>query len=410
MSAQQSPFAVVEDVDSLLAPSYASRVAQQFFTHSAHAPVTILILEWLLSGIGYFGEPDGYILIGAALLQSAWLAHAGRWPIAWTVTGNLVGVGAYSLVESLLEGGTFIAAPQHQAYWAISLAFAMLQGVRGLVAANATAAHAVLLCENVARASIPVLLYAAFEARLDGTAIDLEHFFSDEAHVYLAIVVLLLGLLLAFADVTLQRTQLALRNLAERLHQLSSWGFGSHVVAAALKDANQVALRRQERVLLFMDIRGFTAWSESEAPEAVVRMLDAYYLMCETILQPLAPIKIKFTADEMMTVFADKAQAYMAAQLLQRAARDVLGPYRLGVGIGLHAGPVVEGLLGSANVKAYEVIGDVVNTASRLCAAAGEGELLVSLAALPGEAPSGAELRQVEAKGKRDPVTAYVLT
>jgi class 3 adenylate cyclase len=399
----------VQEVDSLLAPSYAARVAQQFFTHSAHAPLTILILEWLLTGLVYFTEPDAYELVGAALIQSAWLAAPNRGAL-WITVGNLVGVASYALFESVVEGPGFFDQPQHVAYGVIAVVFSLLQGIRHAPGLPTVVAQFLVLLENIARSAIPLLLYAVFEARTTNTAPSLSAFFDDYPHVFLAVVVLLLGILLGFADLSLRRTQEALRALAGRLHQLSSWGFGSHVVAAAIADADHVAPKRQERALLFMDIRGFTAWSEQQTPEAVVDMLDAYYAACEQTLRTRAPIKLKFTADEAMAVYADKGQAFEAARTLQAAAAQVLAPYGLTVGLGLHAGPVVEGMLGSASVKAYEVIGDAVNTASRLCSAAGAGELLVSPSALPGLALERFPLREIDAKGKRDPLLARVLS
>lgn len=410
MNADPVSATAVQDVDGLLAPPYAARVAQQLFTHSAHAPVTLLILEWLLAGSGYFAKPDGYILIGTAVAQACWLAHANRRHTRWIVAGNLLGVACYSLLESMLEGARFFTEAQHLAYWAIAAAFAVLQGLRHHFDARPNLRHGLLLLENIARAAIPVLLYAVYEARFAHTPLNLEKFFHDSAHVYLTIVVLLLGILLGFADITLRRMQRALRGLAKRLHELSSWGFGSHVVAAALHDVKQVMLQRQERAMLFMDIRGFTAWSERQSPEAVVGMLNDYYAASEGVLLAFPPIKLKFTADEVMAVFADKQQAFRAALQLQLTAMQVLAPFGLSVGLGLHAGPVVEGLLGSAGVKAFEVIGDAVNTASRLCSAAMPGELLVSETVNPGVALSRFPLRHIEAKGKREPIAVRVLS
>ena len=408
MKPQLALTAEAREADKLLTPAYRSRVAQQFFTHTAHAPVTILILEWLLSGTGYFSKPDAYFLILAAAAQAAWQAHPRANSGAGLFFGNLIGVTLYSLVESLIEGLRFFAEAQHAAYWIIAATFAVLQTARQRFG-TARIGQALLLLENIGRAAIPVLLYAVFEARSKHEALDLTVFFADSAHDYLAIIVLLLGVLLGFADLTLQQSQRALRLLAERLHQLSSWGFGAHVVAAALQDAEQVSLKRQERSLLFMDIRGFTAWSERQAPEAVVAMLNAYYAASESVLQPLVPIKVKFTADEVMAVFAEKETAFAAAPQLQSAAAHILGGYGLSVGIGLHAGPVVEGLLGSASVKAYEVIGDAVNTASRLCSAAGAGELVVSEEASSVQMPDGFSRRQVAAKGKQTPLSVRVI-
>lgn len=411
MSSAQAPHATVrEAADNLLAPPRSTRVAQQFFTHCAHAPLTILILEWLLSGNGYFGRPDAYVLLLTAFVQASWLEHANRYRTGWIVAGNLLGVALYTGVETLIEGMTFFAQPQHQLYWAVAGVFAVLQGARhALHKEDAPLAHGLLVLENIVRAGIPVLFYAVFEARAKQEAIGFAAFFADPAHDYLTIVVLLLGILLGFADLTLRRTQRALRALTARLHELSSWGFGAQIVAAALRDAEQIALKRQERSMLFMDIRGFTAWSETQAPEAVVGMLNAYYAAAEAALQPFAPIKIKFAADEVMAVFADKKAAFAGAQRVQMTTARVLQPYGLSVGLGLHAGPVVEGLLGSMSVKAYEVIGDAVNTAARLCEAAGAGELLVSAAASPGLALACFPERSIEAKGKRAPLTVRVL-
>ena len=408
MTPLDSSSADIPDTASLLAPSYPTRLAQQFFTHSAHAPVTILILEWLLAKSHYFATPDPYVLMLAALVQAAWLAYPGQSLLRWVVLGNLVGVGLYTVVESLLEGWRFFSSAQHQAYWLIAVSFACLQGYRQTLGQRPVIEHAVLLIENIVRAAIPVLLYAVFEARSKNIPLDLANFFADSAHDYLTIVVLLLGILLGFADLTLRRTQKALRVLAEKLHQLSAWGFGANVVAAALQSNEQVALKRQTRSILFMDIRGFTAWSEFQSPESVVIMLNAYYITAEAMLKTFSPIKIKFTADEVMAVIEDPAQALEAAKQLQAAAARILSPYGLRTGVGLHAGPVVEGMLGSASVKAYEVIGDAVNTASRLCSAAAAGELLVSQETL-GSAPVVPHSeRDIIAKGKREPLRVYV--
>ncbi len=397
------------EIHELLSQGYPMRLAQQFFTHSAHAPVTILILECLLSGPAYFSKPDGYLLILAALGQAAWLAHPRADNVIGVFVGNLIGVALYSFAESLIEGLSFVFQSQHIAYWFIAASFSVIQTVR-LHYKNRGMGLALLLLENIFRAAIPVLLYALFEARSKSESPDLSRFFSDEAHLYLTIIVLLLGVLLGFAELTVLQAQRALRAMAQRLHQLSSWGFGAHVVKAALTDGNQVSLKRCERSLLFMDIRGFTAWSERQSPETVVLMLNTFYVTCESTLKPYAPIKIKFTADEVMAVFSERRLAFKAARDLQHDVESILGAYGLAAGGSLHAGPVVEGLLGSDGVKAYDVIGDTVNTASRLCAAAHPGELLVSEGLLHECSPSQAyPLRHVDAKGKQAPLAAYVL-
>lgn len=394
--------ALARQADTLLAPAYGIRLAQGFFTHSAHAPVTILILELLLSSTEYLARPDPYFLLLAAVAQAAWLARHPGDP-SGVFFGNLIGPLAYSIAEGLMVGGAFIEQPQHLAYWAIGLAFAALQGLRQFIPGLQSL---LLLAENIVRAAIPVLLYAVFELHMGKPW---GAFFTDQAHVYLAVVVLLLGAMLGFADISLRRTQSALRELAAQLHRLSTWGFGTQVVADVLTDADRVALQRQERAMVFMDIRGFTRWSEPRPPEAVVTMLDGYYARAESCLLPHRPIKIKFSADEVMAVFANRLDALAAAKSLQVDIVAILAPQGLTAGIGLHAGPVVEGLLGSPGVKAFEVIGDAVNTAARLCAAAGPGELLVSEDLFEKLPDPGGKKLTIEARGKLEPMAIRVL-
>ena len=396
------------DVHPLLCPSHRSRFFEQFFTHSAHAPVTILILEWLLSGAGYFFTIDPYLLMVGALLQSAFLALVQENQWVRIGLGNLLGASVYSLIEYVLDGPTFLDQGQHVAYWCVSLMFAAIQAIH----ARLTSDHArqfMLLLENICRAGIPVVLYAVFEARSKHATLDLPGFWADPAHIYLTIVILMLGVLLGFADLAWHRAMASLRLMAAQLHQLSSWSLGANVVAAAMHDVSQISLKRQVRSLLFMDVRGFTRWSEQQSPENVVAMLNEYYQRSEQVLAGHMPIKLKFTADEVVAVFASHQDVLKAAIELQQDVSLLLERYGLQVGLAIHAGPVVEGLLGSASVKTFDVIGDTVNTAARLCAAAGPGELLVSTELDLQNRMANMRRRSVSAKGKAAPIEAYVV-
>ncbi|MCX7170909.1 MAG: adenylate/guanylate cyclase domain-containing protein, partial [Proteobacteria bacterium] len=257
----------------------------------------------------------------------------------------------------------FFSQWHHQAYWSYALAFTLLQGWQ--VRAGRILAPLVIL-ENLLRATIPLLMYALFEVLSDPSKNTLGSFFDDSAHQFLTIVLLLIGLLLGFADLNLRRSLSVIRELAARLREYSEWSLGSGILERAIADSSTLNLQRVERAVLFMDLRGFTAWSEQQAPETVVGMLNDYYRGAENCLLPFAPIKLKYTADEVMAVFVDAAAAAAAGQALQ-AALPQLCSHGLGAGIGLHHGPVVEGVLGGRTVKAYDFIGDTVNTAQRIC-------------------------------------------
>jgi class 3 adenylate cyclase len=389
----------------LPAEALSTRAARNFFTHSGHVPLVLLILEALLASPGYFSSADPYLLLAAGILQAClteWLAGRGQ---PRPFLANLAGPLLYSLVEAVLEGAEFFQQWHHQAYWAFALGFAILQWAQSK---RPGAAAALVLAENVLRAAIPLVMYALFEARTKNTGLSLEVFLADRAHDFLAVVLLLLGVLLGFADVNLRRSMATIRALNTRLRQYSEWSLGRGILDRAIADERTLSLQRVERTVLFMDIRGFTAWSEQQTPEAVVGMLNAFYRTAEHALGETPPIKVKHTADEVMAVFSAATEAVQAGTRLLATTRALLAASNLAAGAGVHCGQVVEGMLGSEGTKAYDFIGDTVNTAKRLCDAAAPGELLVSLDACAAAGLTPGQVREVVAKGKRDPLRAAV--
>ncbi|MEK7788195.1 MAG: adenylate/guanylate cyclase domain-containing protein, partial [Chloroflexota bacterium] len=191
----------------------------------------------------------------------------------------------------------------------------------------------------------------------------------------------------------------------------SEWLLGRDLLNRIVADPAALTLTRRERAVLFMDIRGFTRWSEIRPPEEVVAMLNHYYYLTETALARHAAIKFKFSADEAMAIFASAGQAAAAALELREEINRMLSAQQLGVGIGLHTGLLVEGLLGSAGVKFYDVIGDTVNTAKRIESAAVAGEVWISenVRQAMGETAGLGPSRQIMAKGKEEPLTVHRL-
>jgi len=179
-----------------------------------------------------------------------------------------------------------------------------------------------------------------------------------------------------------------------------------------LSDPDALSLTRRERTVMFVDIRNFTGWSEQRTPEEVVAMLNRYYTVAEIIAKQHNVIKLKFAADEVMAIFPDAQRAAATAIDLRAELMRMLNEYNLGAGIGLNTGRLVEGLLGSKEVKFYDVIGDTVNTAKRIENAAAKAEILLSgttRQALGEQNTSFGPERQIEAKGKGAPVTVYPL-
>ncbi len=395
-------------LQSRLNGSPTTRFLRELFGNSLHFPIANIVLEMLAGGPGaYFASPDPYILLLAGVLQAYFL---NRWEGRKRLPGNLIGPALYTLVEAAIEGASFFHAPNHTLYWAIALIFGLTQAIRP--SASRLLAALTILIEEVSRASILLLMYYIFEMKTSPVqTASLSVFFSDPSHQFVTVVALLLGLTAGLANLTAQHYLALLRETLTQLRTYSEWFLGHDLLEKAISNPDALQLQRQEHTVLFMDIRGFTGWSETRTPEEVVSMLNRYYQIAEATLNQHHVIKVKFTADEVLAIFPTVDYGLQAALDLNTQINQYLGRHGLSVGTGMHSGPMVEGLLGSKNVKLFDVVGDTVNTAKRIESAAGPGEVLVSepvRLALGATFRAGAK-RQVAVKGKDEPVTVYPL-
>lgn len=402
--------ALVSALDSRIAGSFRSRYEQELFRNSGQFPIANLLLELLLEGPAVLLAPDIYTLIGATLLQAWVLTRWENTPEPRRFLGNLVGPAAYTAIEAFLEGTKFFAMPNHIAYWGFAAAVGALQAARSLAGPGALAGVLVVL-ENVVRAAILFAMYAIFESLSDGTQFSASVFFADRVHVFIALATLILGISVGLAALSEYGYLGLLRETSTQLQRYSEWLLGKDLLERVIADPKALSMSRRERAVLFMDIRGFTAWAERCAPETVVQALNAYYAAAEPVLRRHGAIKLKFSADEILGVFPDSRLAVACARELRECAREALLPAALMAGIGVHSGPVVEGLLGSAGMMGYDVIGDTVNTAKRIEGAAAGGEVLVSecVRLALGPATALGARREVVAKGKEVPIEVYPL-
>ncbi|GAB4300357.1 MAG: adenylate/guanylate cyclase domain-containing protein [Thiohalomonadaceae bacterium] len=383
-------------------------VLHELYSNSAHFPLANILLELLLRGPGeYLLELDLYFLVAAALAQ-AFLV--GRWEIRGTthpVLGNLIGPAVYSCAEFIAEGPEFLLHANHLAYWGFALSIGLLQWLQ---ARSSRLRPPLLLLEHVIRTCIVLVMYVILEFTIDDYG-GLTAFLNDAPHAFVAMVLPLLGLIVGLAHLNSARYLQTLRRTTEQLRQYSEWLFGKELLHMAVSDPQALSLARHERAMVFMDIRGFTAWSEARAPEEVVELINDYYAACEPVWRDFQAIKVKLTADEVMLVFGSAQQAVDAAQALRSATLPLLGHAGLTAGCGVHYGPVVEGLMGTEERRSYDLLGDSVNTAKRLCDAAGGSEILISQAVHQqiGARLSGLQQRSLQVKGKQQPLTAYAL-
>ena len=187
-------------------------------------------------------------------------------------------------------------------------------------------------------------------------------------------------------------------------------------------EAIKLGGEKRRIAVLFSDIRGFTQLSESMTPDEMASLLTEYFTeMVECVFRHGGTLD-KFMGDAVMAQWgapigsSDDADRAMAAALDMMAAMETLnrrwqeeGRPRLELGIGLNYGEAFAGNIGSERRLEFTVIGDTVNTASRLCSAAESGDILITESmrdALKARPPL-AECPGVELKGKSQPLAVY---
>lgn len=187
-------------------------------------------------------------------------------------------------------------------------------------------------------------------------------------------------------------------------------------------------LQGQEReiVVLFADLRGFTALSEQKLPYDVVFLLNRYFRGMAEAVEGAGGRIDKFIGDGVMALFGLGSELPMACRQALAAARAMAAelrainrqlthdlPVPLKLGIGLHAGPAIVGEMGAGQSVTVTAIGDTVNTASRLESLTKElgAELVVSraLVELAGTELPGARPHLASVRGRREALPVLAL-
>ena len=176
--------------------------------------------------------------------------------------------------------------------------------------------------------------------------------------------------------------------------------------------------------VLFSDVVGFTRMSEHMAPERVVELMNKYFERMVPCIRNEAGSIDKFIGDAIMAFWGvpiaqenSASQGTAAALGMQIALlgfnslEHSQGRQTIGHGIGLNTGPVVAGNIGSTDTISYTLLGDTVNTASRIEHHALKEQVLVSQAtwdSLAGAA-FGIKMPPVNVRNKTEALTLYAL-
>jgi class 3 adenylate cyclase len=208
----------------------------------------------------------------------------------------------------------------------------------------------------------------------------------------------------------------------ERLGRLKRF-FSPHLAEMIVSGGAEDPLKthRREITVVFLDLRGFTAFAETAEPEEVMGVLREYHAaMGELILAHEGTLE-RFTGDGMMIFFNDpvlvanaaERAVQMAVSMRERVA-DLGRAWRkrghdLALGVGIAQGYATIGAIGFEGRWDYGAIGTVTNLSARLCSEAKGGQILVTarVASAVEELVEMEEVGTLALKGLLKPVTAF---
>jgi adenylate cyclase len=218
------------------------------------------------------------------------------------------------------------------------------------------------------------------------------------------------------------------KRVNEQLQQLENLSrlkrfFSPHLAEAILSGgaADPLVTHRREVVVVFLDLRGFTAFAETSEPEEVMGVLREYHAEMGKLIMKHEGTLERFTGDGMMIFFNDPVvvdnpaeQAIRMAMAMRERVNQLSERWRkrghdLSLGIGIAKGFATIGAIGFEGRLDYGAVGTVTNMAARLCGKAKGGQILTNRKTLTDfEALAEAEaIGELTMKGFAKPISAF---
>jgi class 3 adenylate cyclase len=195
----------------------------------------------------------------------------------------------------------------------------------------------------------------------------------------------------------------------------------AEIIASSDDNARLLESHRREVTVVFCDLRGFTAFTESTEPEEVMAVLRDYHKALGELIFRYEGTLERFAGDGILILFNDPMQCADHAERAVRMAIDMresigilLEQWRkrghdLGFGVGIAFGYATLGQIGFDRRLEYAAVGSVTNLASRLCDEARTGQILISQRVYGLVEPmiEGAHVGDLNLKGFRRAMPAY---
>lgn len=358
----------------------------ELLLYSGQYALFYILMNFSMSGFHYFDYFAHTVLIIALFLQTLVLYKFGD-RIAIRFFGSLICPFIYTLFE-IGEFHEFILNIGHFFFWAFSILIGLLNALK--IRSSKRSHFALEFITVFMNIVIFVFIYMYFDISLGDVTADsqlineyssslsvlhllqeVELFFTDVAHIYITLGGVLLG-------ISLGLSQIKILQLKEKINDL----FGKYVdssIRDKLIENDGIYKEKRNLCVLFCDIRDFTTLSENKESSVVIDSLNQYFSLWESIASEHGGVINKFIGDAIMIIFGldeggdQETQAAKCSlkvldsldQLNSRLLDQNLIPFNR-IGIGIHRGELVLGNVGSETRKEFTVIGDVVNTASRL--------------------------------------------
>jgi class 3 adenylate cyclase len=215
------------------------------------------------------------------------------------------------------------------------------------------------------------------------------------------------------------REQLGQLERLERLKRFFSPQLAEMIVSGDAEDP--LKTHRRDLTVVFLDLRGFTAFAESTEPEEVMAVLHEYHAAMGRLILEYEGTLEHFAGDGMMIFFNDPIPVDNGAERAIRmtlAMRDKVQElkhkwrklgYDLDFGVGIAQGYATLGAIGFEGRWEYGAIGSVPNLAARLCGEAKPGEILVSqrVAGSVEDLVEAASVGELTLKGFHRPIAAF---
>ena len=216
--------------------------------------------------------------------------------------------------------------------------------------------------------------------------------------------------------------------IAEQVEELGRVGRLKRFLAPQLAelivsqgDEKILESHRREIVVVFCDLRGYTAFTETAEPEEVLEFLREYHGALGPLVSQFEGTLDQFSGDGIMVFFNDPVpcpdpagRAVKMAMAMREASGTLIASWRrrgrlLGFGAGIAQGYATLGQIGFAERSGYTAIGTVCNLAARLCAEAQDGQILIGqrVAVAIEETIMLEEVGALTLKGLTQPVVAY---